>query len=193
MHFLILLLIRTEFSLVSASSCRYTGNTETEQICHSVNEGAVELLKVEEHNPDSVWLRENYTSYKIKVEEVFSPPPFGYLTLDDIVLIVGKIYLSNSMDLTVGNSYAAATLIGYNNTGHAARKLRYCITWHQKWNNLSDEQRKYLHDVRNNCRNGISFPKAEVTFNSSAGTGATRADIFVAAIAAMVVAVIFMT
>ncbi|KAK2712519.1 hypothetical protein QYM36_011270 [Artemia franciscana] len=193
MHFLILLLIRTEFSLVSASSCRYTGNTETEQICHSVNEGAVELLKVEEHNPDSVWFRENYTSYKIKVEEVFSPPPFGYLTLDDIVWIDGKTYLSNSMDLTVGNSYAATTLIGYNNTGHAARKLRYCITWHQKWNNLSDEQRKYLHDVRNNCRKGISFSKAEVTFSSSGATGVTRVDIFVAAVAAMVVAVIFMT
>ncbi|KAK2705547.1 hypothetical protein QYM36_015812 [Artemia franciscana] len=106
------------------------------------------------------------------------------------------------MDLTVGNSYAAATLIEYNNKGHAARTLRYCVTWHQKWNNLNDEQRKYLHDVRNHCRNGIPFPKAEngipfpkaeVTFYGSGATGVTRIDIFVVAVAAMVVAVTFIT
>ncbi|KAK2705545.1 hypothetical protein QYM36_015810 [Artemia franciscana] len=106
------------------------------------------------------------------------------------------------MDLTIGNSYAAATLIEYNNTGHSARTLRYCVTWHQKWYNLNDEQRKYLHDARNHCRNGIPvpkaedgipFPKAEVTFYGSGATGVTRIDIFVVAVAAMVVAVTFMT
>ena len=77
--------------------------------------------------------------------------------------------------------------------GHAARKLRYCVTWQQKWNNLNDEQRKYLHDVRNKCRNdipfpkaeeGIPFPKAKVTFYGSGATGVTRINIFVVAVAA---------